>query len=173
MKLVEVGWLLNESAGTKYGLRFLQAVYNSENVGLYDTDTIKITVEFLYLKYSRRIQSFLFPIYAFTVLFFLATLFYFELVEDERDYAEANKNKRDKKNKLKILPGDPRLDPDYGRSWMMLIGSLNMLMTLINIGIVVLKTYITRETYWNSQWGPLDTAFCIFNFIVVVMILNF
>lgn len=49
MKLVEVGWLLNESGGNKYGLKFLQAVYNSENFDLYDTDTIKITVEYLYI----------------------------------------------------------------------------------------------------------------------------
>lgn len=51
MKLVEVGWMLNERSGNKYGLRFLTAVYNSENFDLYDTETIKITVEYLYMKY--------------------------------------------------------------------------------------------------------------------------
>ena len=58
MKLVEVGWMLNETSGQKYGLKFLQAVYNSENFDLYETDTIKITVEYLYMKYSQRIRRF-------------------------------------------------------------------------------------------------------------------
>ena len=49
MKLVEVGWMLNETGGKQYGLKFLQAVYNSENIDLYFTDTIKITVEYLYM----------------------------------------------------------------------------------------------------------------------------
>ena len=83
MKLVEVGWMLNESKGNKYGLKFLTAVYNSENFDLYDTDTIKITVEYLYMKYSKKVRRVLLPIYIFTLLFFLATLFYFEFVEDE------------------------------------------------------------------------------------------
>lgn len=55
---------------------------------MYDTDFIKITVEYLYLKYSTRIQKILLPIYAFTLVFFLGTLFYFEIVENEKDFAE-------------------------------------------------------------------------------------
>lgn len=80
--------MLNESSGEKHGLKFLQAVYNSENFDLYTTDTIKITVEYLYMRYSQRIRSLLLPLYFFTLAFFLATLFYFEWVEDMRDYAE-------------------------------------------------------------------------------------
>lgn len=52
MKLVEVGWMLNESSGNQYGLKFLQAIYNSGDNDMYDTDTIKITVEYLYIQYQ-------------------------------------------------------------------------------------------------------------------------
>lgn len=109
VKLVEIGWMLNETDKKKHGLKFLQAIYNSENFDLYDTDTIKIIVEFFYMKYSRKILSFLFPIYVATVIIFLTTLFYFEIAENEKEYAKDNKTKRDKNNKRLILEDDPRL----------------------------------------------------------------
>lgn len=95
MKLLEVGWMLNETSGKKYGLKFLQAVYNSGNIDLYFTDTIKITVEWLYQQYSKKILNTLLPIYLGTMTMFLATLFYFEYIEDENDWAKENLNKRD------------------------------------------------------------------------------
>lgn len=82
MKLVEVGWMLNESAGIKYGQRFLQAVYNSGNEDLFYTDTIKITVEYLYSRQTKKILRWPLFIYVCTVALFIATLFYFESVED-------------------------------------------------------------------------------------------
>ena len=88
MKLVEVGWMLNESTGEKYGLKFLQAVFNSGNSDLYDTDTIKITVEYLYIKYKEKIIKMLIPTYLLTLFFYLLTLFQFEFTEDEMDWAK-------------------------------------------------------------------------------------
>jgi hypothetical protein len=61
------------------------------------------------MKYSRKILSFLFPIYVATVIIFLTTLFYFEIAENEKEYAKDNKTKRDKNNKRLILEDDPRL----------------------------------------------------------------
>ena len=119
-------------------------MYNSENFDLYYTDTIKIIVEYLYMKYSNYIKRYLFPIYMATLALFLATLFYFEYVEDEHDFATLNKGKRDKDNKLLIMADDPRLDPNYGRTTMTVIGVLNMIITFINIYVVARKTYETR-----------------------------
>jgi hypothetical protein len=82
MKLVEVGWMLDESDGNKYGLNFLQAVYKSGNADLYYTETIKIAVEYLYIRYTSKIINYLLPIYLTTLGIFLLTLFYFEAVED-------------------------------------------------------------------------------------------
>lgn len=146
MKLVEVGWMIKK--GGKHGLKFLQAILASENNDLYDTDTIKITIEYLYMKYSRKVLFFLLPVYILTVLFFLATLFYFELVEDERDWAKTNKRGRDNKNKLLVQPDDERLNDDYGKGWMMVIGSFNFIMTVINIAVFYVKSRKSYETYW-------------------------
>lgn len=79
MKLVEVGWMLNEKEG-RYGLKFLQAVYNAENFDLFENNTIKITVEFLYLKLTRSVLKFTVPIYLLTLFFFTITFFYYEFI---------------------------------------------------------------------------------------------
>ena len=56
------------------------------------------------------------------------------------------------KNTGKILveKNDPRLEKTYGKGWMMIIGVFNLLITLVNIGVVVLKTIYTRDSYWSS-----------------------
>ena len=125
------------------------------------------------MKYSNNIKKYLFPIYIGTLISFLTTLFYFEYVEDEHDFAILNKGKRDKDNKLIIMADDPRFDPNYGRTGMTIIGVVNLLFTLINIYVVARKTYETKATYWASQWGPIDATFCLFNLIIVILILNF
>lgn len=69
-----------------------------------------------------------------------------------------------------VLKTDPRLDKNYGRGYMIMFTFCNLITTLINIVVVVLKTIYTRDSYWSSQWGPIDTAFCFCNFIIVCML---
>lgn len=72
-----------------------------------------------------------------------------------------------------VLDTDPRLDPNYVRGLMTLIGIGNLILTIVNIGVVVLKTKHTGESYWNSQWSYLDFSYCFINFIIVCLILNY
>jgi hypothetical protein len=53
---------------------------------------------------------------------------------------------------------------------MLIIGLINLAITLINIGIVAIKTY-KANTYWKSYWGPIDTSFCLVNFIIVMFVI--
>jgi len=55
MKLVEVGWILREEPKTRYGLKFLQAIYNSENLEIYNTDTVKIIIEYFFKRYKANV----------------------------------------------------------------------------------------------------------------------
>lgn len=59
---------------------------------------------------------------------------------------------------------------NYKRTEMIVIGSFNMLMTVLNLTMVALKTFITGKTYWSSHWGPIETLFCILNFTTCVFI---
>lgn len=47
------------------------------------------------MKYSAKVRSVLFPIYVITVALVLATIFYFEEIENEMLFAKLNKDKRD------------------------------------------------------------------------------
>lgn len=169
MKLVEVGWLLNQSDGNTHGLKFLQAVYNSQNFDLYDTFTIKITVEYLYERYKSQIFRILFPIYIATVIIYLITMYEYERIEDAKDFVLQNQGKRDKNNTLLVPENDERLAKDFGQFEMNIWGGINLLLTLVNIAIVAIKTK-KANTYWKSYWGPIDTTFCLVNFLIVIMV---
>jgi hypothetical protein len=67
---LEIGWLINED----WGKKFLVAILNSENLDLYEIDSIVILVEWLYSKYRykamwRRLPSYVgaFGIFLFTI----------------------------------------------------------------------------------------------------------
>jgi hypothetical protein len=169
MKLVEVGWLLNQSDGNTHGLKFLQAVYNSQNFDLYNTFTIKITVEYLYERYKSQIFRILFPIYILTVVIYLITMYEYERIEDAKDFVLQNKGKRDKNNTLLVAENDERLAKDFGQFEMNIWGGINLVVTLVNIAIVAVKT-TKANTYWKSYWGPIDTTFCLVNFLIVIMV---
>lgn len=56
---------------------------------------------------------------------------------------------------------------------MIFLGIFNLVITILNVGVVVAKTYYTGESYWNSQWSYIDSVFCFVNLTIVVMILNY
>ena len=68
---LEIGWLINED----WGKKFLVAILNSENLDLYEIDSIVILVEWLYSKYRVKALGRRFPSYAFAFIIFLVTIY--------------------------------------------------------------------------------------------------
>jgi hypothetical protein len=67
---LEIGWLINDDWGTK----FLQSILSSENLDLYEIDSIVILIEWLYNKYRTKALIRRFPAYCFGFVVFLLTI---------------------------------------------------------------------------------------------------
>lgn len=72
-----------------------------------------------------------------------------------------------------VTAADERLDPSYGYGGMVAISLFNLIVTGVNMGMVVYKTYYSTASYWNSYWAPIDTLFCIINFAIIGLVLYY
>ena len=43
----------------------------------------------------------------------------------------------------------------------------------MNTGVVVFKIYYSTASYLNNYWAPIDILFCIVNFFIIGMIINY
>jgi len=159
MKLVEVGWILREEPKTRHGLKFLQAIYNSENFEIYNTETVKIVIEYFFKRYKANVWTFLLPLYVLSLLIFLLTAYYVEWLEDHKNVHKDSKDK-DTADKRRVLIK-------------ILLALTYLIITIVNLGIVVTKTYFSPTTYWyGSQWGTIDTVFVLFSFVISALTLT-
>jgi len=67
---LEIGWLINDD----WGKKFLASVLSSENLDLYEIDSIVILVEWLYSKYRNKALKRRIPAYIFGLIVFLVTI---------------------------------------------------------------------------------------------------
>ena len=159
MKLVEVGWILREEPKTRYGLKFLQAIYNSENFEIYNTDTVKIIIEYFFKRYKANVWSYLLPLYVVSVMIFVVTAFYVEWLEDNKNLHKDNESKKTEDRRRHIVR--------------VILSIVYLVSTTANLGIVVTKSYFSPITYWmGSQWGMIDSTFVLFSYIISALIMT-
>lgn len=89
------------------------------------------------------------------------------------DEALSKLNKRDASGKVLVTKDDPVLQPNYGKTGMMIIAVFNIITTLINCYIVGYKTKYASESYWNNYTAYLDTLFCIINIFIICLVIYY
>lgn len=89
------------------------------------------------------------------------------------EFAQANIGKRDANNTVIVTKDDPRLDPNYGFNYMLLISIFNIIVTLVNISLIVLRSMDAAESYWNSQWAYIDSLFCVVNVVIIALVIYY
>ena len=67
-------WILN----TEEGALFLTALNQSQNLNLFEIDTIKIIIEFLYQRYKGRVLKIRLPLYLLYLSVFGITTYFHE-----------------------------------------------------------------------------------------------
>ena len=68
---VQVGWLLHDA---ETGRRFLAELYRSENLELYEVETVQILVEYLYKRFKSEVKKWRLPFHLFYLASFLVTI---------------------------------------------------------------------------------------------------
>ena len=96
--MLEVGWILNKkrqvsiiqmvqdlfngkvkkSTTDDYGYQFLQKIWESQNIYLFEIPAIIILTEFLFDKYKNRVFAIRLPFYLLALLVFFVTVYFHE-----------------------------------------------------------------------------------------------
>lgn len=75
---LEIGWLLREPEG----IHFLKALRESENLDIYNIESTKVMIEYLYKQYKQVVLKWRLPPYLFLLGIFLTTIYLHETIED-------------------------------------------------------------------------------------------
>ena len=75
MFALKLDWIINDEDGTQ----FLKAILKSENLEIFECNTIIIIVEYLYTHYKTNILKYRLPFYIAQLAIFYATIMFSEL----------------------------------------------------------------------------------------------
>ena len=93
---LRIDWIIN----TQQGLKFLQAINQSDRLDFYEIRTLKVIIEYLYKRSKTLMLVFLLPLYIVQLCLFVLSIFYTnmaenaELSEDDDAIAEYYKKSR-------------------------------------------------------------------------------
>ena len=86
VRALEVNWILN----TDQGLQYLQALYTSENLDIFNQDSIKMLAEFYYYHYKKSILKIRLPAYLVQMAIFYLSVVLFETVKESKSIKDKN-----------------------------------------------------------------------------------
>ena len=71
---ISIDWIINMDEGNEYGKKFLQAIFNSESLDIFECKSISALIEFLYIKYKTKILRNRLPFYVLQLFVFYTAI---------------------------------------------------------------------------------------------------